>query len=1212
MTSQTIALGAPDILSESGVTWSGLAARLESGLAAGGATAYLRHFELLPGFGYVLLRLAATAAGDATAAGPELTSQMETSGSLTLAAGALTLTLPGPGAPGNAYVDADEPYYYDVPDADQALMQAWFYAYRALDAAARAGATLTLWDGEVDPPDTTVLPDLEPTFGAAAIDDQAYTRGAAIAPLVLPEAAGGDPPLVYSLAPLPAGLAFDPASHTLSGAPEAAGTATLTYTVTDADGDEATLEFDIVVAVPDLLPSFGAGDVADQAYVRGVGIAPLVLPEAAGGNAPLAYSLEPLPAGLEFDPAARTLSGAPAAVGAATLAYTVTDADGDTATLEFDIVVAADPDPDPELELADFDATGLETVVLALITAGPREDIYRAASNGGPVGTLHPGSDMTLRPGQDITRIRIWNNGADLRLWDNPSPETLSSFFGPGGAGADLTLHVQTAAGAETVSIGPAGGNYLNVEGEPAAFLDAIVEGTRFILAFTRPAPAPLPENRAPTADAGADQDAGHGAAVTLDGSASSDPDAGDAITFLWTQESGPTAALTGADTVRPAFTAPDLSTPSELVFTLVVSDAGGAMDTDTVTVRVAADLEPSFDAAAVADQAYVRGVGIAPLVLPEAADGDPPLTYALAPLPAGLAFDPASHTLSGAPEAAGTATLTYTVTDADGDTATLEFDIVVAPDLLPSFGAGDVADQAYVRGVGIAPLVLPEAAGGNAPLTYALEPLPAGLAFDVATRTLSGAPAAAGAATLTYTVTDADGDEATLEFDIVVAVPDLLPSFGAGDVADQAYVRGVGIAPLVLPEAAGGNAPLTYALEPLPAGLAFDVATRTLSGAPAAVGAATLTYTVTDADGDEATLEFDIVVAVPDLLPSFGAGDVADQAYVRGVWIAPLALPEAAGGDPPLTYALAPLPAGLAFDPAARTLSGAPAAVGAATLTYTVTDDDGDTATLEFDIVVAANPADAARYDRALRASAPEDAVLTALAIHHPVLLEPARLVNDAVSRMIEGNEYARSRFEMRRAGDVDGQAPRAELAIGNSGRDLMQWVEAADGGVGATVRMLQVLAAPGAAPEWEMTLDVLEVRADQEHLIVGLGYDPLLDRAAVLMRHDPQTSPRASTPSSRATSSTCIRPSTSGSATSRSRTWRSATRRSRTTTRSRPSGRGAAPSPSSPATSTPTTAPRSRTRTGSRAPPPTTPGASGSISPPGCSRSTRAPATR
>ena len=103
------------------------------------------------------------------------------------------------------------------------------------------------------------------------------------------------------------------------------------------------------------------------------------------------------------------------------------------------------------------------------------------------MGTLHAGSDLELRPGQDITRIRIRDNGAELRMWDNPSPEDLSSFFGPGGAGADLTLHVQTAAGAETMSIGSAGGNFVNAEGEPAAFLDAIVEGTRFILAFTRP-----------------------------------------------------------------------------------------------------------------------------------------------------------------------------------------------------------------------------------------------------------------------------------------------------------------------------------------------------------------------------------------------------------------------------------------------------------------------------------------------------------------------------------------------------------------------------------------------------------------------------------------------------------------------------------------------------------------------------------------------------
>ena len=181
VTGQTIALGAPAELYTSEVEWTGLAARLESGLVAGGATAYLRHFELRTGFGYVLMRLSLTAAGDAGAAGPELTETMETSGTLTLTAGALTLTLPGPGAPGNAVVDAVEPYFYDVPDADQALMRTWLDAYNALGAAARAGAALTLWDGEGDPPGATA-PDLEPTFGAAAIADQAYVRGVGIAP----------------------------------------------------------------------------------------------------------------------------------------------------------------------------------------------------------------------------------------------------------------------------------------------------------------------------------------------------------------------------------------------------------------------------------------------------------------------------------------------------------------------------------------------------------------------------------------------------------------------------------------------------------------------------------------------------------------------------------------------------------------------------------------------------------------------------------------------------------------------------------------------------------------------------------------------------------------------------------------------------------------------------------------------------------------------
>ncbi len=148
-------------------------------------------------------------------------------------------------------------------------------------------------------------------------------------------------------------------------------------------------------------------------------------------------------------------------------------------------------------------------------------------------------------------------------------------------------------------------------------------------------------------------------------------------------------------------------------------------------------------------------------------------------------------------------------------------------------------------------------------------------------------------------------------------------------------------------------------------------------------------------------------------------------------------------------------------------------------------------------------------RHARAIRAAAPVETVLTALEIRHPDLAEPVRVVNDANDRIIEGKRYVALRFSARLADDTEGKVPQAELAIDNVGRDLTQWIEAARGGVGATVRVIRVLADDAAAPEWEMTLDVAGMRLDQEHVTARLGFDPLLGRAAVALRHDPQTSP-------------------------------------------------------------------------------------------------------
>lgn len=158
--------------------------------------------------------------------------------------------------------------------------------------------------------------------------------------------------------------------------------------------------------------------------------------------------------------------------------------------------------------------------------------------------------------------------------------------------------------------------------------------------------------------------------------------------------------------------------------------------------------------------------------------------------------------------------------------------------------------------------------------------------------------------------------------------------------------------------------------------------------------------------------------------------------------------------------------------------------------------------------LAVSARLRDAHAWPRALRESAPAETVLTALEIRHPAASAPVLVVNDAVDRTIAGRRHVGLRFAARLADDVEGQAPRAELAIDNVGRPLAAWVEAAGGGAGATVRVMQILAGDGSV-EWEMTMEAHSVSLDPERLTIRLGFDPLLGRAAMRLRHDPQTSP-------------------------------------------------------------------------------------------------------
>lgn len=97
--------------------------------------------------------------------------------------------------------------------------------------------------------------------------------------------------------------------------------------------------------------------------------------------------------------------------------------------------------------------------------------------------------------------------------------------------------------------------------------------------------------NATPVARAGPAQSAPERSLVTLDGSGSSDADAGTILGYTWTQvqDGAPVASLIGADSARPAFTAPDVDPAgAALTFSLVVSDGAASSAPATVVVSIA------------------------------------------------------------------------------------------------------------------------------------------------------------------------------------------------------------------------------------------------------------------------------------------------------------------------------------------------------------------------------------------------------------------------------------------------------------------------------------------------------------------------------------------------------------------------------------------------------------------------------------------------
>ncbi len=770
------------------------------------------------------------------------------------------------------------------------------------------------------------------------------------------DASGGAAPYAFSVSAgaLPAGLSLSP-SGVLSGTPTAGGN--FAFTVTALDSSPAPGPFSgsqaytLAIAAPTVsLPATPlAGGTLGAAYSD-------ALAPATGGTAPYTYAVTAgaLPGGLALDASSGAISGTPNAIGSFDFTVTATDSStgsgpygasqaytiavGDqapianpvSATVAYgaaasDVTLDITGGTPDSVAVASAPSHGTAVASGTTISyqpdpgyAGADSFTYTATNAGGTsaaatvsitvqdaVVTVTAGGSLSTTVGAPYSQTFTFNGGSTP--WSAYQVTNLSAGLSITGTGADSV----TVSGTPT----QAGSFNLNVSATDSSTGNGpYTVGEAFVLDVAAPGLALSP--------AGATFAAGYGAAYSQAFAAS-----GGVGPYTYAVSGSlPTGVSLVGDTVSGTPTA-----VGNFSFTIEATDTGATGTGSPFTVSenyVLAVAVPTVVLDPVTIPAADAGVPYAQAL--SASGGVAPYAFALASgsLPTGVVLSTGGE-LSGTPTEVGSFAVTLEATDANGQTGTRAYTLVVnAPTLALAPGAGTLA-LAY----GVAGSHTFTASGSPGPFSYALTgSLPAGVAFSG--DTLSGTPTVPGSYPITVTATDTTltgtgapftvSQAYTLEVaaSAVTLSPASLPAADAGVPYAQALSASGGVAPYAFALASGA----------LPAGLSL-ASDGALSGTPTEVGSFAVTLSATDANGQTGTRAYTLVVNAPSLALAPGAATFTatqGSAYAQVF--------SASGGVGPYTYAISgSVPAGVSLS--GDTLSGTPTSSGTFGFTIVATD---------------------------------------------------------------------------------------------------------------------------------------------------------------------------------------------------------------------------------------------------------------------------------
>ena len=570
-------------------------------------------------------------------------------------------------------------------------------------------ATITLKDTKDAGPQTRPPDPKIPAFTAAdAIADQEYAVGTAIAALVLPEATGGDTTLTYSVSTLPAGLAFNAATRTLSGTPTVAGTFAIVYTVIDSDGDADALTFSIAIEAAETppLPVADAELTAAPSSVREDAETTQILltvvmaaPKATAER--VTFMLVGPSAGtpavrdLNYTAVLGAVATIPAGTTVGTTTLTLTPIDNAEANgprvLGVQATFASDAIALTDIEIAD-DETPSTSISLS---ASPR-----TISEEGGETTITVTATLDGKALARDAAVTVSIDGASTAARDVDYIALFKPLLViPAGSitgSTRFTVHPiddTVAEGNETIKLTGAIVGLAGSEVEITLSDRATVEPPQEPVPPQEPAPEPEDSSLAFAADAAiADQEytaEGAIAALVLPAAL------GGTGSFTYSVSALP-AGLSFDATTRTIAGTPAKATDGAVVitYTAIDSDGAAAALTFSITVNPPLSFASFFDLfgsvsgkvipTASHDLAEIRefvvGQRVEGLTLPEGTGGTAPLTYHLSPaLPAGLSFDAATRTVAGTPLAESAPVYTYAVTDANGVRASLSLQTLPA-----------------------------------------------------------------------------------------------------------------------------------------------------------------------------------------------------------------------------------------------------------------------------------------------------------------------------------------------------------------------------------------------------------------------------------------------------------------------------------------------------------------------------------------------------